>query len=220
MSGALQQALLMVGSAPITDLIHLWFDDGNGSTAFSDQGTAGTTWTGAGSAVETSTGALSGISSLSIPNVGSAVLSAPYSASNCLPATADWDLEFIVNPGTVASTYMVSVQDSGTTAAGTAIAVVTNASSQLVVILSDGTTRSIIVAASAATAIASGVTKTIKVTRRTSTIALSFNGTQVATGTFSGSINLPTGQSWRIGKPVTGTNNGMNGLYDNFRIAY
>lgn len=215
---AIHQVLASYGGASAANRISMVFDAGNGSTTFTDTGTGASTWTGSGGTTCSTATILAGVSSLSV-SATTDYLETAYNSSNRIPATADWDLEFMARISTATSTYLVSVQDTSATAAGTAFALATNASAQLQVILSDGSTRSIIVAAAAPTAISSGTTYTLKVTRRGSTITLYINGVSVGTGTFSGSVNLPASQAWRIGKPLFGATNGANGFYDNFRLA-
>ncbi|MDM0041888.1 hypothetical protein QTI05_22800 [Variovorax sp. J22R193] len=203
------------GPAPSTDIIHMEYEAGNLSTVFTDTGTGASTWTGTGGTFCSTTVILAGVSSLRT-TADTDYLETAYTTGNRIPPTGDWDLDFLFRLGSSAGVYVLSCQDASATAAGTAFAVATSGGSQPVIVLSDGTTRSVIVGPTAALSATTNYTG--KVTRRGSTIEFFVNGVSQGTGTFSGTINTPVGGVWRIGKPLFGSNNGNGGYLDNLRL--
>jgi hypothetical protein len=82
--------------------------------------------------------------------------------------------------------------------------------------LSDGTTRSQIV--TGATTLATNTDYDFKVTRVGNTITLYLNNVSDGSGTFSGTINTPSGQAWRIGQPAFASNPSAPFFFDTFRL--
>jgi hypothetical protein len=208
---------------PVTERIYMDFEGANGSQVFTDIGTGASTWTWAGSAAITTATVLAGTSSLSIPTTSSSI-STSYTTGNRIPPTGDWTLTFKVRASSAggwvqagAGTYVISCQNSTATAAGTAFALATSSAGKVVVILSDGTTRSVIV--TGATTVATNTDYTFTVTRVTNTITLLINGVSDGSGTFSGTINTPAGQSWRIGQPAFAANPSAPFFFDTFRLS-
>lgn len=197
--------------------IYMDFEGANNSTTITDLGPS--TWACSGAAKIQTAVPLVGTSSAIL--TGTDFISTPATASNMLPPTADFDLSFVARASSWISNagvgiYLLSVQDNSVTAAGTQFAIATSLSSQLAVILSDGTTRSTIVLAGS---LAINTTYEITVRRRGTTISLWANGSQIGSGTFTGSINLPAGRSWRIGYPEAGIDRTPSTTYiDNIRL--
>jgi hypothetical protein len=197
------------------------FEGANGSTTFTDVGTAASTWTAGGSAALTTAVILAGTSSLSIPTTSS-FISTPYNASNRVPPTGNWAITFQARStgGWVqggVGTVLLSCQDASATAAGTSFVFATNSTGRILIIMSDGATRSVIVTGT--TVLATSTTYTFEVTRTTNTITLRINGASDGTGTFSGTVNTPVGQTWRIGQPVAGNNPPASVTFDTFRVS-
>jgi hypothetical protein len=137
-------------SAAVAERIYMDFEGANGSQVFTDIGTGASTWTWAGSAALTTSTVLAGTSSLSIPTTSS-YIETPYTTGNRIPPTGNWSLTFKARASSAGGwvqagvgTYLLSVQNSTATAAGTAFAMATNASGKMQLVLSDGTTRSLI----------------------------------------------------------------------------
>lgn len=206
--------------SPAQDIIHMVFETGNGSVVFTDTGTAASMWAGSSSGVKCTTATvLDGISSLAISG-GADYLTSPYTTANRLPPSGNFDLQFLYLAATpLISVYLMSCQDASATAAGTAFAIATNSSQQLVVILSDGTTRSIIVAPSALSVMTQSTKYLVKVSRRGTTISLYLNGVAAGSGTFAGAINTPIGGSWRLNKPIFGSGNSLTCYFDDFYLT-
>jgi hypothetical protein len=223
---SIQQMLLGYGDAgAIVDQINMQFDAGNGSSTFTDGGTAGSTWTRSGVGVVCSTGhIITGVSSLFLP-ANTEYLEAATSASNRLPASADFSLKWkgyytsqLSAGGTGA--YLMSIQDSGGTAAGTQFAVVTNSTGQLLFVYSNGTTRSV---STGSTLLIANADTNFEFKRVGTTLSLLQNGTTVSTVTgFSGSFPAVTTTKWRVGRSESGSNNGIaTGSYvDNLTLTY
>jgi hypothetical protein len=216
---AIQQVMLAYGATgggSITDAIYMQYDAGNGTSTFLDQGTAGTTWTRSGSGVVTSTThIINGVSSLFLPT-NADYLEAPTSASNRLPASADFSLKWTgFYPAQLSSAgvggYLISIQDSGATAAGTQFAIATNSGGFLVIVYSDGTTRS---ASSAGSLLTANVDNTFEFKRVGTTLTLVQGGVNavVVTG-FSGSFPAAASTKWRIGRPEFGNAGITSGVY-------
>lgn len=211
--------------SPNLSQINMQFDAGNGSQTFTDTGTAGSIWTPSGAGVVCSTGhVIAGVSSLFLPT-NADYLGAPTSTTNRLPATANFSLKWVgyyssnLSAGGTGG-YLMSIQDTTPTAAGTQFAVATNASGLLVLVYSDGTTRS---ATTPTTSLTILTNTNYELKRVGTTLTLLQNSTAVATVTgFSGSFPAVTGRSWRIGKPEFGSNNALaTGSYvDNLTLTY
>lgn len=208
---------------PVTERIYMDFEGANGSTTFSDIGTGASTWTAAGSAAITTGTVLAGSSSLSIPNTTSQI-NTSYTTANRIPPTGDWSMTFMARASSAGGwvqggvgTVLLSCQDVGATAAGTAFVFATNSSGKVLIIMSNGTTRSTIV--TGATTLATNTTYTFAITRVTNTITLLINGVSDGTGTFSGTVNTPSGGVWRIGQPVAGNNPPAPAFFDTFRLS-
>jgi len=201
--------------------IEMDFEGANGSTTFTDTGTGASTWGFSGSAAITTGTILAGTSSLSVPTTSSFIQTA-YTTNNRVPPTGNWSLTFKIRStgGWVqggVGCYVLSVQDGVGIGSGTAIALATNSSGKLLVILSDGTTRSVIV--TGATTLATSTTYDFEVRRVTNTITFLINGVSDGSGTFSGTINTPVGRQWRIGQPESGNNPPAPFVFDTFRLA-
>lgn len=205
--------------------INMQFEGPNGSTTFTDTGTGGSTWTvgvNGGATIDT-TSPLAGSSSLNFTDAVRYLQSSVYGPMNRIPPTGDWDLQFMVN-GTSWSTtqtqYLVSVQDASASAAGTAFAIATIFSTGLVVlllVLSDGTTRSVPIIGHTGLIVAA--TYTVLVSRRGNTVALYLNGVSQGSATYTAAINTPSGQTWRIGQPVDSAPAGFGGEFDAFTLV-
>ena len=201
--------------------IEMDFEGANGATSFPDTGTGASVWTGSGSAALTTGTVLAGTSSLSIPTTSS-YISTPYTTANRIPPTGNWTLTFKIRSsgGWVqggVGCYILSCQDTIGVASGTAIALATNASGKLLVVMSDGTTRSVIV--TGATTLATNTTYDFEVRRVSNTITFLINGVSDGSGTFSGSVNSPAGRTWRIGQPESGNNPPAAFFFDTFRLS-
>jgi hypothetical protein len=209
------------GGAPITDRIYMDFEGANGSTTFTDAGTAASTWSPGGTAALTTATVLAGTSSLSIPTTSS-VITTPYNSSNRVPPTGNWSITFQARStgGWVqggVGTVLLSCQDNVASAAGTAFVFATNSTGRVLIIMSDGATRSVIVTGT--TVLATSTTYTFTITRTTNTITLLINGVSDGTGTFSGTVNTPVGQSWRIGLAAAGNTPPAAFVFDTFRVS-
>lgn len=204
-----------------TYVVSMDFEGANGSATFTDDGTGASTWARSGTGVAlTTTTPLAGTSSLLV-TATTDYLETDYDSDNCLPASADWDISFKMRAATLVSgglgRYVLSAQDSSTTAAGTAFAIATNASGNLLLVLSDGTTRSVIVTSS--TVLSVDTTYDVLMQRRGTSVRMFFGGISVGTGTFSGSVNLPASRKLRIGKPEASASSASSLRFDTFRIA-
>jgi hypothetical protein len=189
----------------------IWLDFEDG---LQDFGTGRSVWT-AQNVGESSTLILAGNKSLR-STTSNDYLTASATSGNMLPATADWDLEFLVHSGNWTSRYVVSVQDTTATAAGTQFAWATGAGGVPVFVLSDGATRSTIITAPGAMSI--NTTYAISVTRRSSTIAMTRDGSAYGSGVFAGSINQPAGRAWRIFKPEFAGSGAATAAFDRLRL--
>lgn len=208
---------------PVTERIYMDFEGANGSTTFTDVGTAGSVWTAGGAAQITTSTVLAGTSSLSIPTTAS-VISTPYNASNRIPPTGNWVMTFAARASSAGGwvqggvgTVLVSCQINTGTAAGTAFVFATNSAGRVIIIMSDGTTRSTIVTGT--TVLATNTNYTFEISRATNTITLKINGVSDGTGTFSGTVNTPVSQDWRIGVPAAGNNPPAPAFFDTFRLS-
>lgn len=203
------------------DLVSMDFEGADGSSTFTDDGTGGSTWTRSDANAEISTAVvLAGTSSLRITSQ-STYLSTAYSASNGLPASAPWSIRFLCrstdwNSGGVGR-YLVSAQDSTPTAADTAFGVATSSGAALVLILSDGTTRSVVI--NYAGPLAINTTYDIEFYRTGTSVGLKVDGITVATATYTGNINMPAGRELRIGKPEFASSAPATFYFDTFRIS-
>jgi hypothetical protein len=198
------------------------FEGTNGSTTFTDIGTGGSVWTAGGAAALTTGTVLAGTSSLSIPTTSSYINTA-YTTANRIPPTGNWSMTFMARASSAGGwvqagvgTVLVSCQDLSATAAGTAFVFATNSAGKVLIIMSNGTTRSTIV--TGATTLATNTNYTFTITRVTNTITLLINAVSDGTGTFSGTVNTPSGGFWRIGQPVAGNNPPAPGFFDTFRL--
>lgn len=207
--------------AGLTEVIHMDFDTGNGSTTFTDSGSAGTTWTRASTETCTTSTILDGTSSLNIVSGGSSYLTAASSSSNRLPASGNFRLKFLARASSwlrpdTAGAYLLSLQDSTATAAGTQFAIATNSSSIVSLIYSDGTTRS---ATAAASALATNANLAFEFHRDGSTLRLIVNSTAIVTVTgFTGNFPAAT-VNWRVGAPLAGNSSPTNGMiFDKFTL--
>ena len=188
--------------------IQMDFEGANASQTFTDQGIAQSVWSAgtAGATIQTTT-VLAGTSSLKCADNSVDYVKTSAVSANMLPATANWDLSVRAQAaswtrGGAGGIYLLSIQDASATAAGTQFALATSLSGVMALILSDGSTRTTIVTTS--TTLVDGMAYTFKFSRRgsgTNNITCYLNGSQEQQGTFSGSINQPSGRDWRIGKP-------------------
>lgn len=215
-----QQGQFGRGAIVGRDLVYMDFEDVDGSTTFTDTGEGGSTWTAGGNAqIDTGT-VLAGTSSLLIPALNADYIGTPYSVANGLPARGDWDILCRVrcsgwDLGGVGKTF-ISAQNAATTAADTAFAVACNTSRNLLMILSDGTTRSVI--AQSSSAMANNTTYDIAVARRGHSVSIGFGPGTGGAGTFTGAINMPAGRTLRVGNHETGNTGAPNLWVDTFRI--
>lgn len=169
---------------------------------YTDTGSAGSSWSAGGSGVSIDTSApLVGAGSLSISDP-SGYLRASATADNMLPVSGDWELSCRALASSWSNAYLFSVQDSTPTAAGTQFAIACDAVSRAVVVLSNGTTRSQVIAPATATTLPTGSAFDLAVGRSGTTIYLKINGTTVASATYASTLAQPAGQSWRIGHSV------------------
>lgn len=203
--------------------IEMDFEGANGATSFLDTGTGASAWTAGGAAALTTSTVLAGTSSLSIPTTSS-YITTPYNTANRIPPTGNWSITFKVRASSAGGwvqggvgTYVLSCQDSSITAAGTAIALATNSSGKMLVVMSDGSTRSVIV--TGGTTLATNTTYDMEVKRVSNTITFLINGVSDGSGTFSGTVNTPSGQAWRVGQPAAGNNPPAPFFFDTFRLS-
>lgn len=205
--------------------IEMHFDAGNNTQTFTDSGSAGSTWAPSGSGVITSTAhVIAGVSSLSLPT-NADYLEAATSAANRLPATADFSVKWkaryagALSAGGVGG-YLLSIQDSGATAAGTQFAIATNSSGALLLIYSNGTTRTVPPAGQMLTT-ATDLAFEFKRVGTTLTLLMGGSASVTVTG-FSGSFPAVTTTKWRVGKPEFGTNTGLASgvFFDDFTLTY
>lgn len=211
----------VTSAPPITDEIYMDFEGTDGAAVFLDEGAAASTWTRSGSGVAlTTTTALDGSSSLLV-TATTDYLEADYTSANQIPASTDWDLSFKCRAATWVSgglgRYVLSAQGPSANASDTAIALATNASRQLQLIMSNGTTRSVIISGPT---LSDNTTYDILVTRRGTTMSLTVNGGTPSTGTFAGSVNFPAGRKWRIGKPEASASSASSLRFDRFRLTH
>jgi hypothetical protein len=200
--------------------ISMNFDAGDGSTTFTDLG--GSVWTIGAGAVEISEDiVIEGASSLFVPAAG--YLKTAYVAGNRIPADGDWRLKFKARATSWLSAgstgaYILSVQDATPTAAGTVIAIATDSFSRPVLVVSDGTTRSVLITGT--DALTTAATVTFEVKRIGDTIDFLINDVSIGTGTFTGSFPVAADQDWRIGTPTFADRAPVNGMYfDTFSLV-
>ena len=208
----------------VTERIWMDFEGADHATVFTDIGTGGSNWTVGGGTPELTTAQiLAGISSLSIPASTSYIKTA-YNTANRLPPTGDWTLSFKIRASSAGGwvqggvgTYCLSAQGTAGNASDTAFAMATNSSGKMSVILSDGATRSVIL--TGATTLATNTNYDFKVTRVGNTITFYINNVSDGSGTFTGTINTPAGEDWRIGAPKGGQNPTSPFWFDTFRMG-
>lgn len=167
-----------------------------------DEGFAESVWSTGGGSMVLSTSLSPALGSwLRITTNGSA-LSTPWSAANAISGSGEWFVGFDFRmTGTITSAYIASVQNAGATAAGTALAWVLNASNQLLLVVSDGTTRTV---HNTGKTIVADTTYYCGTERVGNTIYPSIDGSLGTTLAFSGSLNLPAGQSLQLGAANAG----------------
>lgn len=203
------------------DIIRLSWERGrDGKAAFRDTGLGRTLW--AGNDPDVARARFSSNNQNSFPGahvgrngsqtgyLGSATdyFTAPYTADNAVPL-GDWFMGIWYYPGTAnmgsnpTSSYVVSVQDSTASAAGTVIAMNANNAnpSNFNPFLSDGTTRSLV--ASYAASILADRWNFLALEYFSGTLYTSVNGVVGASAAWAGPINSPPANAvWRIGNPV------------------
>lgn len=216
----LQQGQFGRGSGGSVDLVYMDFEGADGSTTFDDSGAGASVWTASGNAQIDTGVVLAGTSSLLIPALNADYIGTPYAVSNGLPPRGDWDIVCRVtcnnwDLGGVGKTF-ISAQSAAAAAADTAFAIACNSSQQLVVILSDGTTRSVIAISSGS--MLDGTTYDISAARRGNTVSIGFGPGTGGSGSFTGAIHMPVGRTLRVGNQE-GNNTGAAVLsLDSFRI--
>jgi hypothetical protein len=205
----LQQAMLMTRSTFGPDLVRMSFEGPNLANAYYDSGSAASIWTGTStSAVHLTTAYFKdGASALAI-DAASDSLSTPYTANNAI-TSGDWFVGFWAEPFTTfASRYLLGVENSAGTAAGSAWFFYHDGSRLPYFFYSDGTTRTSI---HSTTAITSGTEHYYACEKVGTTIYFSIDGVVKASAAFSNSLNLPSGQAITIGVSPGGS--GPTGLY-------
>lgn len=203
--------------------IEMHFEGANGSTIYEDEGTGSSIWTAVGTAPTLTTSSpLAGTSSLSITSGGGSGIETPINDSNRIPRYGDFSLKFKARATSwlsPASTgcYILSIQNAASTAAGTIFAVATNSSQQVILVYSDGTTRSV---SAAGSTLPTGSTVEFEFRRVGTTLELLVNGTVQCTVTgFTGNFPLATGVMWRVGVPEGATSGPTNGMqFDDFTL--
>lgn len=219
---SLQDGQFGRGGGIVDRVIDLRFESSNGSTTFTDLGSAGSTWSAVGSAQCSTTVILDDTASLKIPSCTADAISASYTSANRIPATLNWDFRADVYTGGNWATggtgkTLFSCQDAGATAAGTAFAFATSSSALFVIILSDGSTRSVI-ATQGSAPMGSGTKYPIIVRRRGDVISGRVNGVDFS-GSFTGSINMPgSSPVWRIGNTLFGNSGSETWYLDNITL--
>lgn len=205
------------------NLVSMDFEGADASTTFTDSGTGASTWTAGGaSALSTvSPAPLTGTASLKIPALNADYIKTAYGANNCLPARGDWDILMRVrctgwDTGGVGKTFL-SAQSPAAAAIDTAFALATNSTRKLLIVLSDGTTRSVI--ATSTSSMANNTTYDISAARRGNTVSVGFGAGTGGGGTFTGAIHLPVGRDLRLGNQEGGNTGAVNLWVDTFRIV-
>lgn len=209
--------------AGLTEVIHMDFDAGNGSTTFTDSGSAGTTWTRASTETCTTSTILDGVSSLQIVSGGASRLTATTTSANRLPATGNFRLKFLARSSNwlkadTTGSSILSLQDSSATAAGTQFVIAVNSSSVPLLVYSDGTTRT--VATGSGGGLATAATLDFEFARDGTTLTLKIAGTTRVTVTgFSGSFPAITTTPWVIGNNGGFASSAASGiLFDKFTL--
>jgi hypothetical protein len=198
------------------------FEGSNGSTTFTDTGNGSSVWTGTGGAALTTTSPISGSSSLLL-TADTDYIEAPYVVgANSIPPTDDFSLKISFKSPTSnpQQTYMLSVQDSTGSAAGTVIVLYIGFGGPLALYISDGTTRSLVISGTSGLATANTVA-TYEVRRVGPDLYLYVNGSSVGNYSVSGfSFAQPSGLKWRIGQAeFTGPGTTIAGMWvDDFSL--
>jgi uncharacterized protein (UPF0333 family) len=198
------------------------FEGADGSSMFMDVGYGSSTWIPSGANTTISTAnILVGTSSLRIDG------SSDYlrSAGLLLPATGNWEISATVYMTGAASKDVFSVADAAYTPAGSQIEVFVSqangsgsSSNKIGVYLSNGTTFDLI--AETTSVVSQAASHTLVINRVGNTVSISVDGSNTGSGTFTGSLNQPSGRDFRIGKAEASGANGPTLLFvDALRIT-
>lgn len=142
-----------------------------------------------------------------------------YTALNAI-TSGDFHIRFRVYlstaPVSTNTYYLLSIQDAGASAAGTAWGVVAGlaGTQALVAIVSDGVTRSVY--GSGGAHIAAAGWYDIVLERASGTLYGYVNGTRRLSQAYSSTLNIPSGAKLRIGKPVGAFGSNIDHVYFDF----